>query len=870
MKRTITECNTGLPGLDEILTGVKLGDNVVFKVDNINDYVRFVHPFAKAAIKCKKDLIYFRFSDHPELLPKGVKANTYVLHPETGFEVFISEILDVMEKFGKGAFYIFDCLSDLAVDWYSDRMLGNFFMIACPHLYALDTVAYFSILRDNHSSLATDAIQNTAQVVLEIYKNKGDLYVQPLKVDGRYSQTMYMLHKWEGQEFEPVTRSVVTSEILASIPQPWLDLSLQRRDIWTRNFIQAQDIIQHPAAHSETEHKKLFSRLVSMAITREPKLHDLAERYFDLADIVTIGKRMIGTGLIGGKSVGMLLARAIMRKKDKKWGEKLETHDSFFIGSDVFYTYLIKNKCWWLRHRIKDAEEGFQAASEARELILEGEFPEDIQDQFMDMLEYFGQSPIIVRSSSLLEDAYGNAFSGKYESVFCANQGTPEERLKNFMAAVRVVYASTMSKEALSYRVHWGLLDRDEQMALLVQRVSGAVYGQQYFPHIAGVGFSFNPFVWNKEIDPHAGMVRLVFGLGTRAVERIDDDYTRIVALNAPTRRPESRSADMRKYAQHKVDVLDLKENRHLTRDFEEVVGPITDFPINIFASQDEEVERYSRERGKEDVFSWVLTFDDLLSRKALVNDLSTMLRTLHEAYNYAVDVEFTVNFIDEKSFRINLLQCRPFQFKGNILSTEKPEKILPENILVESHGPVIGSSRAITIDRIIYVVPEVYGVMNESDRYSVARLVGKLTHKKMNDQVPTILLIGPGRWATTTPSLGVPVSFAEIERVSVLCEVAEMHEGLTPELSLGTHFFNDLVETNMLYFAIKPKKSKHILNEGFFDNADNVLTGLIPEAAAWTKAVKVIDFPADRKDLLCFNADVLKQNAVCYFDRGE
>ncbi len=352
MKKTVTECNTGLPGLDEILTGVKLGDNVVFKVDDINDYVRFVHPFAKAAIKCKKDLIYFRFSDHPELLPKGVKANTYVLHPETGFEVFISEILDVMEKFGKGAFYIFDCLSDLAVDWYSDRMLGNFFMIACPHLYALDTVAYFSILRDNHSSLATDAIQNTAQVVLEIYKNKDDLYVQPLKVDGRYSPTMYMLHKWEGEEFEPVTRSVVTSEILASIPQPWLDLSLQRRDIWTRNFIQAQDIIQHPSAHSEDEHKKLFSRLISMAVTREQKLHDLAEKYFDLADIVTIGKRMIGTGLIGGKSVGMLLARAVMKRKDKKWEEKLETHDSFFIGSDVFYTYLIKNKCWWLRHRI--------------------------------------------------------------------------------------------------------------------------------------------------------------------------------------------------------------------------------------------------------------------------------------------------------------------------------------------------------------------------------------------------------------------------------------------------------------------------------------------------------------------------------------
>ena len=170
----------------------------------------------------------------------------------------------------------------------------------------------------------------------------------------------------------------------------------------------------------------------------------------------------------------------------------------------------------------------------------------------MKMLEYFGQSPIIVRSSSLLEDAYGNAFSGKYESVFCANQGTPQDRLENFLNAIRKVYTSTLSEEALAYRAHWGLLDRDEQMAILVQRVSGSVYEDQFFPQIAGVGVSYNPYVWNSEIDPEAGMIRLVFGLGTRAVDRIDDDYTRIVALNAPSRRPEASSEDVRKFSQKK------------------------------------------------------------------------------------------------------------------------------------------------------------------------------------------------------------------------------------------------------------------------------------------------------------------------------
>ena len=199
-------------------------------------------------------------------------------------------------------------------------------------------------------------------------------------------------------------------------------------------------------------------------------------------------ERMVGTGLIGGKTLGMLLGRAILRKAGASWSERLESHDSFFVGSDVFYTYLVQNGCWWLRRRHKDFEVVLQRAEEARQKILAGSFPDYIQQQFLEMLEYFGQSPLIVRSSSLLEDNYGNAFSGKYESVFLANQGTPQERLQALMRAVRTVYASAMSEEGLNYRLHHRLLDRDEQMALLVQRVSGEQHGSLFFPQTAGVG----------------------------------------------------------------------------------------------------------------------------------------------------------------------------------------------------------------------------------------------------------------------------------------------------------------------------------------------------------------------------------------------
>jgi len=861
--------HTGLPGLDRILEGIRLGDNVVLQVDSVDDYIRFVHPFCREAHRTKRSLIYFRFADHPSVIPDGISAHVYELHPEAGFENFLSEIFDVIEKFGKGAFYVFDCLSELAVDWYSDRMLGNFFMLTCPYLYDFDTVAYFALLRKDHTSFAIDAIHATAQVVLDIYRNKEETYVHPLKVDGRHSRTMYMLHRWQGEQFFPVTGSATVSEILAAVPQPWLDFTMEKKDVWTRSFSQAQEIVQATRSDRRAAWKssKLFSRLLRMAVTRDPRLLELAEKYFDFTDVVDIGKRMIGTGLIGGKSAGMLLARAILRKQNKEWDEKLEPHDSFFIGSDVFYTYLIQNKCWWLRRKLNNAS-SLDSAEEAQRPMLAGTFPRDIEDQFIEMLNYFGQSPIIVRSSSLLEDAYGNAFSGKYESVFCANQGNPQQRLEEFVSAVRKIYASTLSQEALAYRAHWGLLDRDEQMAILVQRVSGEMHGDQFFPQVAGVGFSFNPFVWNSEIDPKAGVLRLVFGLGTRAVERVDDDYTRIVALNAPMRRPESSSEDIRKYTQHKVDILDLQANCHASRSFAEVAQKLSGFPMEIFASRDEGADRLIDESGADNAFPFFLTFESLLSRTNFVEDLRGLMKTIQGAYSHPVDIEFTANFVDINNYKINLLQCRPFQVKGNILSVENPKTISREKIILETRGPVIGSNVAMTIDRMIYVVPEVYGKMKMADRYSVARLIGRLTHLKgSGEKSPAIMLIGPGRWATTTPALGVPVSFAEMNTVSVLCEVAAMHEGLIPEVSLGTHFFNDLVEMDMLYFAVHPHKYDNILNEKFLLESPNALARLLPDGQEWSSVVRVLEAGGTDGRKICLNSDAMKQIAVCYLD---
>ncbi len=858
--------STGLAGLDKILKGLRLGDNIVLQVDSISDYAPFVIPYCRQALREGRKIIYFRFAHHEQLLEDDCGAEIIRLDPQVGFESFAAEIHRKIGGAGRGAYYVFDCLSDLAADWYSDLMLGNFFMVTCPYLYELDTITYFALLRHRHWSETVASIRDTTQLLIDVHRHRGNLYVHPLKVWKRDSPTMYFPHVWAEDEFRTVTESATIADLFASTSQPEVGSAARDIDMWNRVFFQAQDALARQARGEALflETDELFERLLRMMVTRDARLLKLAKRYLKLSDLLGIRKRMLGTGLIGGKSVGMILARAILNDRDDKWKSLLETHDSFYIGCDVFYTYLVRNNCWRQRQQQRDPEKYLENAAEVRERVLAGSFPGFIRRQFVEMLEYFGQAPIVVRSSSLLEDAFGNAFAGKYESVFCVNQGTPEERLEAFENAVRRVFASTMGEEALHYRARRGLLQQDEQMALLVQRVSGAMYDELFFPQAAGVGLSFNPYVWSEQIDPSAGLLRLVFGLGTRAVESYEDDYTRIVALNAPLHRPETTLHEQREYSQKHVDVLNLKSNRLDSRWFEEVVDERPRFPLEIFASRDQKLIQRAREMGQSRTFPWLLTFENLLTQTSFTNEMRDLLQTLSGAYEHPVDVEFTLNFLDDSAYRINLVQCRPFKVKGGGSVVDPPETIGEDSLVLRTPGPVIGPVCQYAVDRLIYVVPSVYARMPERDRYSVARLVGRLAH--LDEGECNLMIIGPGRWGTAMPSLGVPVSFAEISPAAVVCEIAEMHADLIPDVSLGTHFFNEIVENDTLYLAVFPDNEGVTYNRKLLDDAPNRLKEILPDYGHWQEAVRVIEPGTIRKGLkLCINANAQKQKAVCY-----
>ena len=154
-------------------------------------------------------------------------------------------------------------------------------------------------------------------------------------------------------------------------------------------------------------------------------------------------------------------------------------------------------------------------------------------------------------------------------------------------------------------------------------------------------------------------------------------------------------------------------------------------------------------------------------------------------------------------------------------------------------------------------------------ERYQVAQLIGQIAHSDRADVPKTIMLLGPGRWGTSTPSLGVPIRFSQISSVSVLCEIVAMREGLVPEVSLGTHIFNEMVEMNMLYLALFPSREGNFINEDFFESADNRLGELLPEQEKWAKVVRVIDACTLGQKTVRLYADTVEQRVLCYFEHS-
>lgn len=788
---------SGFPSMDDILDFIRLGDNVVWQVSDVEEFRFFAEPFARQAVRDGRNVIYIRFAQHAPVLKdvSGVKVREF--NPDKGFEAFTVAIHEEITLEGRDAFYVFDCLSELQSVWYTDLMMGNFFRVTCPYLFELDTVAYFPLLRGRHSFDAVARIRDTTQLLLDVYSGEKHLYLHPLKVWNRYSDRMFLPHgcrKGSG-EFVTVEDGVGMSRYYQTLQRISMDAQDQNYDSYDRFFSMAKMEYARGNFSEETE-----NQIIESTMTKDRRLKTLVKQYFKPEDYFMLRDRMIGSGAIGGKACGMLLARKIAATEVAEYPQYNEPHDSFYIGSDVFYTYIVSNGDWRLRIRQRTREGYFSASGQLQQHLLQGVFPTKIREQFLNVLEYFGQAPFIVRSSSFLEDGFGNAFAGKYESVFCVNQGSPQERLEEFEQAVRTVYASTMDYSALEYRLMRGLEKKDEQMAVLVQRVSGSYYGSYFMPGAAGVGYSHSAYKWYPDMDPEAGMLRIVMGLGTKAVDRTKEDYPRLANLDRPAVTVMTTVEQKHKFSQRYIDVLDCRENKLKEVPLKDLLSVLPLWYKKMVLEHDTEAESRLRQMGRRrDV--WFVSCQRLLEQPSFTRLMQNVLKTLERVYGNPVDIEYTVNMDETGDFVVNLLQCRPL-YLGQEGEAVELDGLKLQKVFFDIKDSSMGASGKRKIDVVVQIDPVCYYEYPYAKKYDAAAAVGKI-NRYYRGSGKNLLLMTPGRIGTSSPELGVPVTFGDISGFSAVCEVSDRRAGYMPELSYGSHMFQDLVEAEILYGAV-------------------------------------------------------------------
>lgn len=605
---------------------------------------------------------------------------------------------------------------------------------------------------------------------------------------------------------------------------------------------------RHQARHHIEE---MIVVIIKTVVSDQLDFVRIAKEHFTVADLREIRRRKIGDGKIGGKAAGMLLAWKILQKAGAEEGidlSQIVMPESYYLGANVLYDFNLQNGLFFtVDQKYKTSEEIEEDYPDILKAYLGARFPEDITEKLRALLETIGDHSLIVRSSSLLEDSFGTSFAGKYESIFCPNQGSPEENLNALITAIKTTYASVMSPDALAYRRKMGLLDYDERMAILLQPVQGERHGRLFFPTLAGVAYSRNPFRWNPQIRREDGFVRLVWGLGTRAVDRVGNDHPRLVALSHPQLRPEVAADEIRRYSQRFVDVLDLEGNELITRPVAEVYS-VDDLALPYLVSVDRKdyIQPLFSDTRLLEPHELVLTFDGLLKKTDFVPRLKAILKRLEREYNYPVDIEFTAELIPNasRSPRVvfHLLQCRPTVSQETGQRARLPTDV-PEEDKIFSANRLIPQGVVSEVRYLIYVYPEKYSQLaRPTIKLELARVIGRL-NKRLEAQ--TFVLMGPGRWGSSNIDLGLPVGYADINNVRVLVEVASPRGQGVPDVSYGTHFFQDLVEAHIYALPLFLDDPGIIFNRAFILGSPNDLADLLPGDAAYAEYVQVIDVPA-------------------------
>lgn len=592
--------------------------------------------------------------------------------------------------------------------------------------------------------------------------------------------------------------------------------------------------------------------LIRRLLSDQNKFIKTAKNFIEIDDFYNILNKVIhpsnSHGKLGGKSAGLFLCENILKKSpiSDEYSRRFKIPKTWYITSDGILNFMEYNNLEdFVEQKYKDIEQIRKEYPYVSHVFKNASFPPKITKALMKMLDDFGDHPLIVRSTSLLEDRLHSIFAGKYKSLFISNQGSKTERLAELLDAISEVYASTFGPDPIEYRMERDLIHFHEEMAIMIQEVVGKKIGNYFFPAFAGVAFSHNNFRWSSRIKQEDGLIRLVPGLGTRAVDRLSDDYPILISPGKPNLNVNVAIEEIIRYSPKKIDVINLEKRRFETLEIDKFLKEYgKDYPIinqivsKITEQFIQQVQRFGMNFEKD---NFVVTFNGLVTKSDFIKQIKSTMTVLQKELGYPVDIEFAHNGDD-----FYLLQCRP-QSYGKI---SKPATIpfdVPEADLIFSANKHIPNGTVTNITHLVYVDPQKYSeIADHNTLLAAGRAIGRLNKLLPKRQ---FILLGPGRWGSRGDiKLGVSVTYSEINNTAVLIEIARKQKDYVPELSFGTHFFQDLVEANILYLPLYPDDYGNVFNEAFFNNAPNILGDLLPDLVELEEVIKVIDVSSVRR----------------------
>jgi len=659
------------------------------------------------------------------------------------------------------------------------------------------------VLLQSSASIESKEIQEKIEVV---NKNDPALNQKILGfVDSRLSPITLQVEISEG--FEEI--EIKTVEELEETINELNDETLEKF-VYSSEFVEWLRILTEYELADRIE--ALKNKRASIGTFREKLLDILEEyRYSDYSTAVTDFRRektdpknkinRIGNGALGGKARGLAFISKLFSKylpEELFEGLKITVPRTIVLTSDVFDKFLEENEIM--------EPELFELSDERiSSKFIEGSLPPTIIGDLRSFVRDT-RKPLIVRSSGLLEDSLTRPFAGVYSSMFLPNESWERSlRFKEVCDAIKHVYASTFFEEARNYLKSTPKNIGDEKMSVILQEVVGKKHGKYFYPAISGVAKSYN-YYSSKGCDPEDGIVYLALGLGKEIVEGGSSYF---FCPECPKSPMFGTPKDFIPHSQTEFYALNLESIYRVVEKDEETSlvkldisqaekHGVLDKIASTYSPQDDRLYPGIHRDGTRVVdFAPIINYDSI----PLSSAIKLLLRVSEIALGYPVEIEFAVDLDKdgESTPELVVLQIR------NMVSRQVYEDIeiegCDESELVCYSEKVLGHGMIKEIEDMIYVKPEDFDM---SDSEKAAEEIRKI-NAKLRGEGKEYILIGPGRWGTTDPWMGLPVKWGDIAGAKVILETPT--EGRTIEPSQGSHFFHDMLSSETCYMVVDDEK---------------------------------------------------------------